>query len=171
MLGIAEKQMKTPLTLVPLTLLLALGAYVPGAAQNTTRTLSIPGLTVQVSLTRNYAGEPMLIEDFSTNDPKRHSVYCTSGLLDLQYVLRDASGRIVKQDTSEMGSDIVAGDGGYVRGAPDPCKTVQSSRSQRRVLLSDFYPNLPHGTYQLQITLAPRGQSERTQAAPVTINI
>ena len=63
------------------------------------------------------------------------------------------------------------GSAGTVPGAPDPCKTVKVDRITKSVLLSWFYPNLPHGVYTLRITLAPRGTAERATLPPFTIKV
>jgi|GEM_PF-5145824 len=168
--------MKNRLLTVLWILLLSLMVYRPAPGQNApTRTLSVPNLTVQISLVNNYAGQPMLIEDFSTDDPNGDSVLCVAGHLDLEYVLHDSSGDVVpiNRDASKMHSDIppMGGGGGNVPGAPDPCKTIRIAKTERRLLLTDLYPGLPHGTYTLQITLAPRGSSDRAEAAPITLSI
>jgi hypothetical protein len=134
----------------------------------------VPDMTVQISLVYN-AGVPMLMEAFSTDDPNDHSVLCVEGHLDLHYVLRNSLGAVVpiNTDESKMHSDLppAGGSEGVVPGAPDPCKTLKVAKAERWLLLSDLYPGLPHGTYTLQITLAPRGSASRATAAPITLNI
>ena len=116
--------------------------------------VSVPNLAVQISLAYTaYVNKPVLFEEFSTNDPQNHSLYCVSGYLDVHYVLRDSSGKVVPIDKEpwKMGSDIPYGtETGFVPGAPDACKTVKTARAERRVLLSDLYPGLRHGSYSLR---------------------
>lgn len=54
---------------------------------------------------------------------------------------------------------------------PDPCKAMKDNKAYRVVLLFDLYPELRPGTYTLQITLAPRGTSDKASLAPITIKI
>ncbi len=96
-----------------------------------------------------------------------------SGFYDVKYVLRNRSGKIVPTDNQpwKRGSDMIEGGGGYVQGAPDPCKTSRVGSVTRAVLLSDYYPNLKHGTYTLLMTLAPRNTTARANLAPITIKL
>jgi hypothetical protein len=143
-----------------------------GQAQNGAwLSASIPYITLRVQVSYNYAGVPKIVEEFSTNDPDNHSVFCLSSFFDVKYELRNASNKVIALDSKpwEHGTDIIQGGGGNVAGAPDACRTVKASRVTRAVLLSYFYPSLPLGTYTLQITLAPRGRSDRAAVAPFTI--
>jgi hypothetical protein len=153
---------------------LILTASETGLSQTMLRTLTLPNLSVQIALDHTSDGEPILFETFVTNDPDRHSVYCASGFLDVHYTLRDSSGHVVPaaQQPWKHSSDVPEGTmTGYVPGAPDPCTTVKARRSERRVLLTAVYPNLPHGTYTLQLKLAPRGRPDSATAEPITISL
>lgn len=156
--------------LLGLLLLAALGS--PPPAQQQSLDVAVPGLSLHASLTHNAENEPMLIEDFSTDDPANQSVYCISGFFDVRYALRDASGEIVPENKTpwKLGSDVpYCFECGYIPGAPDPCKTVKTSQNQRRVLLFTLFPGLPRGKYTLQLVLAPRGSSERATSGPIVI--
>lgn len=133
--------------------------------------VDVPHVHMHVWYMFNYEAEPMLIENFSTNDPRNHSVYCISGLRGVQYELRDAFGNVVpaRAEPWKHASDLVNGEGGVVPGAPDPCKTVESDFDQRRVLLYYLYPGLPRGKYTLRLTLAPQRSNESATSAPLTI--
>lgn len=145
-----------------------------GLSQSMLKTLSVQNLSVQVSLDHNVAGQPVLVETFLTNDPDHHSVYCASGFLDLHYTLRDASGHIVPADKEPWKH---SGDGfpstlvANKPNAPDPCKTLKVAKVQRRVLLSAFYPDVPHGTYTLEIELTPRGAFGTDTTGPITVTL
>lgn len=168
--------MKTLITLISSALLLMLGLTQGGLAQESTRTLSVPHLSVHISLDYNAVSQPMLIESFSTDDPNYHSVYCMSGYLDLRYVLRDSSGKVVPMNTEPWkirgAGDIPYGtQTGHVPGAADPCKTVKVARAYRRLLLHVLYPQIPHGTYSLQVILAPRDRIDRATSVPIPLSI
>jgi hypothetical protein len=143
------------------------------------RTVSVPHVKVAVTIDRTSGGEQMLIENFTTDSPYKHSLICISGFHDMKYVLRDSKGTIIPV-SSKGGFDRVAGNGDAAvligpRGptpTPDPCKTIGANSQQRRVLISDLYPHLAHGTYTLQVILAPRDSLEQaTLAPPFTLTI
>jgi hypothetical protein len=146
-----------------------------GSAQaDTVRTASLPHVDVAVTITRTSGGQPMLIENFTTDSPHKHSLCCISGFLDMKYVLRDSTSKIIPV-SSKGGADRVAGNGdtgaafssnGKPVTTPDPCKTIDSNAEQRRVLIPDLYPQLAHGTYTLQVILAPRDTAERAALSP-----
>jgi hypothetical protein len=166
------------LTLFTLCAALLVGStsYIARAQQTAvSKTVSVPNLTVSIAAHYTaYVNRPVLFEEFSTNDPQNHSLYCVSGYLDVHYILRDSSGKVVpiNKEPWKMGSDIPYGtETGFVPGAPDACKTVKTARAERRVLLTDLYPGLRHGSYSLQITLAPRGRSDHATSAPMTVTI
>jgi hypothetical protein len=135
------------------------------------QTLSLPDLSARVHLVYTSDGRPVLVVLFSTSDPDHHTVACVSAHRNLQYVLRDSSGTIVPVNPDGWKyPDGVKSSGFGPGGIKDPCANPVAEM-QIRVLLSDFYPKLSHGTYTLQITVAPRGQSGRAISAPMTVKI
>jgi hypothetical protein len=134
-------------------------------------TAATPYMTLRITVEKNYAGVPMLREDFSTNDPVHHNVLCASGFLDVKYQLKDSAGRMLAPDPQpwKRDSDMLQGGGGYVAGAPDPCKISRVDLVHRGILLTDYYPKLQHGRYTLYVTLAPRGSSYHTAFSPISI--
>jgi hypothetical protein len=143
------------------------------ADEPSARDAALSTIAVKVFLIYNYANQAMIIADFSTNDPNKHSVYCASAFRDLHYTLRDASGRTVRGDPDawRKHTELISGGQGSMPGAPDPCKTVKAAISERRVLLSDLYPHLAKGTYSLQVVLAPRGIAASAAMAPIKITL
>jgi hypothetical protein len=138
------------------------------------RGAALSTVAVKVTLTYTATHEAMLIADFSTKDPERHSVSCLSAFRDLTYILRDESGKVVPGDPEAWKKhiEVAAGGGGYARGAsPDSCSKIKVAINERRVLLSYLYPNLPRGTYTLQIGLAPRGSGKLAELAPITLSL
>lgn len=161
-----------------LTIAFLCGLSVPATAlAQIELSASTPSVTLRVRVTANYAGEPEFREEFSANDPERLSVLCMSGFYDVRYVLRDPYGNVVPTDNQpwKRGSDMIQGGGGYVSDvnarAKDACTSSRVPRVYRAVLLSDYYPNLKHGTYTLEITLAPRGTKDRASLPPITIKV
>jgi hypothetical protein len=136
-------------------------------------TVSISFLTATYQLDYLPVGsQPVLLVTFSTNDPEHHSVYCVNAYRDLKYVLRNAAGKVmpVNVDAWKTNVDRISGGGGYVPGAPNPCSTVKASVHQSRVLMRALYPDVPHGSYTLQVILAPRGGKTAEAAfAPISI--
>lgn len=118
------------------------------------RAASVPHLTLRVRLDTNDAGIPKLTEYFSTDDPENHSVACISGFLDVAYVLRDRLDHVVSAGPHP---------------ALNACTTLEQAQATRSILISDLYPNLSPGIYTLQMTLAPRGQLDRADLSPLTI--
>ncbi len=115
----------------------------------------------------------MLVEQFTTDSPYQHTVICISGIYDMKYVLRNSSGAVITKSPNAEGGPPFGGGGtpsGPTRvgstATPDPCKTIGANTQQRRVLLYELYPHLPHGTYTLQITLAPRGTHDQATLSP-----
>jgi hypothetical protein len=143
------------------------------AQEGATRVASVSYFTLRVHLNKNYAGIPKLVEYFSTTDPANHSVACVSAFLDVKYALHDASGKLVPidQEPWKHGLDQTIGSFGYVAGEPDPCKTIKQDMAIRTVLITYFYPSLAHGSYTLQVTLAPRGTDSRATLAPIGLTI
>ena len=165
--------MKQNAQLTTIALLTALMALGTGSGDETLHAASTSFLTATFQLDYLPVGsQPVLLVTFSTNDPEHHSVYCVNAYRDLRYVLRDASGKVmpVNADAWKTNVDPIYGGGGYVPGAPDPCKTVKAPVHQSRVLLRALYPNVPHGTYTLQVMLAPRGGKTAESAfAPISV--
>lgn len=143
-----------------------LGIQAAAADESGVRKASLPHLTVSVSLDHASSGEPVLIEDFRTDSPYAHSVFCISGFSDMVYVLRDSNGAVIKQ-TGTGGMDVQSGGiGEPVGGSWDPCKTVGADFQRRVVLLRYLYPQLAPGEYTLYVTLAPRGSPGRASLDP-----
>jgi hypothetical protein len=148
------------------------------------RSASVPHLKVTVSVERTSGGQLMLVEEFTTDSPYQHSVICVSGIYDMQYLLRDSSGNVISKSQRAKEAAPIFGGGGTPSGPtrvgaspigpmrvgpsprPDPCRSIGANRQQRRVVLSELYPNLKHGTYTLQATLAPRDSHDRAVLAP-----
>lgn len=118
------------------------------------RAASVPHLTLRVRLDTNDAGVPKLTEYFSTDDPQNHSVACISGFLDVTYILRDRLDHVIPAGPHP---------------ALSACTTLEQAQATRSVLISDLYSNLPPGIYTLQMTLAPRGQIDRADLSPLTV--
>lgn len=163
--------LRVPLFVISIVMTVILSWNSAAAAQGDRR-ISLPFITLQISLSHNYLRDIIIIETFSTNDPVHHNVLCRSGFLDVRYTLRNSAGDIVpvNKEPWTRGSDQVLGSAANMPGA-DPCATAHTPVSERRVLLSNLYPDLPHGTYSLQITLAPRGRADSVSAQPITITI
>jgi hypothetical protein len=137
---------------------------------------SAPPYSVRVTVLR--ATDPIydvLYEAISTSDPQNHSVYCLDGLLDLEYVLRDSSGKIVPlADTWRDHVDFMMNSPPYnPKGpnGPDPCKGIRIAETHAKVWFSWLYPSLKRGTYTLQVILAPRGTTDHAITPPFTISI
>jgi hypothetical protein len=144
-----------------------------GAQALETRSAAVPHLSVEITVWRLSGGRISLDERFHTDDSSRHSVYCIDGFSDMKYTLKDSQGSVILS-SPKGGFDLVAGGGGTPVGpghVANPCSSVQVGFQQRRVLLSDLYPNLPHGTYSLTITLAPRSTAEKASAQPITLSL
>jgi len=161
-------------SLILLIMLVAVATPRLGLGQeNVVRSASIPHLRVEVSIERTSAGQPMLVEQFTTDSPYQHTVICVSGIYDMKYVLRGSSGAVISKSESAGDAPPFGGGGtpiGPTRAGttptPDPCKTTGANTQQRRVLLYELYPHLAHGTYTLQITLAPRGTHDQAVLSP-----
>jgi hypothetical protein len=143
------------------------------AQESVTRTASVPHLKVTASIERTGTGELMIAELFETDSPLAHTVICVSGLRDVKYILRNASGRIVPMANTENVYDgPPTGSGGVPIGpreptpTPDPCKTIWDNVAQRKFIFSQLYPNLAHGTYTLRLILAPRGTVDQAALSP-----
>jgi hypothetical protein len=131
-------------------------------------------LTVKVTLTpQSPPWGYRIVEYFSTNDPKEHSVECASGYLDLVYILRDASGTVVvaQKDPWKLHSDVDLPTSYSSKGPPDPCNSIKLSGTVRVVYLSWLYPTLKPGIYTLQVILAPRGTLARAATGPFTLTV
>jgi hypothetical protein len=176
MLRKGAESMKTVLILA-LALLATATSGTSVSAKEVVESASLPYLTLKVTLTRTVDGTPRLDEEFSTSDPANHNVFCISGFFDVEYLLKDASGRIMPatKDPWRRGTDMqyVSGMSWNPKGpsGPDPCKAIKADKAFRFILLSYYYPSLRPGTYTLQITLAPRGRSDRATLAPLAIKI
>ena len=145
-----------------------------GAVAQVQSVASLPYLTLKVTLTHTVSGIPRLVEEFSTSDEQHHNVFCISGFRDVQYVLRDQAGAIVPaiKEPWKRGTDMqYFGDVTTGPHGSDPCKTLKDDKAYRIVLLSDLYSKLSPGTYSLQITLAPRGTTDRANLPPMTVKI
>src|ERR1700688_918199 len=72
-------------------------------------TASLQYVTLRVQVTSNYAGAPKLIEEFSSNDPINHSVFCLSSFFDVKYQLRNASNELITPDSKpwEHATDVI----------------------------------------------------------------
>ena len=130
--------------------------------------------TVKVTLTRETSPlDFRLVEYFTTTDAQHHTVVCASGFVDLQYILRDASGTVVSgvKDPWTKHSDKDYPMSFSSNGSSNGCTVVKAAGATRVVYLSWLYPNLKPGVYTLQIMLAPRGSAERATLAPFTVTV
>jgi hypothetical protein len=159
----------TAFLFVPLVTAAVLGP--PLGQERATRSASLPHLSVKVSLARTSGGQLMLAEEFTTDSPYQHSVICASAIYDMEYLLRDSSGKAISKSVKARDMPVwssgqnVVGPANAAR-TPDPCKTIGANREERVVALSDLYPHLAHGSYTLRVTLAPRDSHERAVLAP-----
>lgn len=160
----------------PAALALLVAASGASALAQEVGVASLPYMTVKVTLTRTAAGVPRLEEAFSTNDSRNHNVFCISGFLDLQYVLKDATGKEIPPSKAPWtrGTDMqYSGGMSWNPKGPegsDQCKAIKTDKAFRVVLLPVLYPDLPHGMYTLRIVLAPRGTGDRATSAPLAVN-
>lgn len=147
------------------------------AQQPSTSTATLPHLTVSISMSRNYADAPIIVANFSTDDPAHHSVICMSGA-DFKVVLRDSSGKLIPMGGNiaaafqpvQGGGGVASSSSGAALPIPDPCAIPLSSK-QLRALLSDLYPDLTHGEYFLQVTVAPAGSADQAILKPFDVRV
>jgi hypothetical protein len=148
------------------------------AAEEVAAKVSVATVTLEITILHDDKGNPILREEFRSNDPGKYGVYCMSGFHDAQYMLRDSAGRVVavNKEPWKYGSDIIMGGGGIpsgsgLRPAGDPCKTVKAPIADRQFPLSYLYPNLEPGRYTLQVTLSPTGSGEYATTPPFEVII
>lgn len=138
------------------------------AEQLTTQSLTLPNLSAQISFVRTAEGQPMIIARFTTKDSDKNNVYCLSAYRDLQYVLRDSSGNVIPVNADAWKTNL---DAVTEHDLQPRCEGVKAERKESRALLLALYPGLAHGAYSLQITLAPRGRTDRAAFAPIKIEV
>jgi hypothetical protein len=143
-------------------------------AQASSATATVSSWAVKATLTRETnPSDFRLLEYFSTTDPQHQSVVCASGFVDVEYILRDASGHVVEgaKDPWKAHSDRDYPMSFSSKGPSNGCTTVGVAGAARVVYVSWLYPNLKPGTYTLEIILAPRGIAGRAALAPFTIDV
>jgi hypothetical protein len=145
------------------------------AQEGAVRTATISHLKVSVVLSLTSSDRWMLVENFTTDDPKGHSVYCIFGARDMRYILRDSSGKVIpatgraSPDAAFVAYQSISGVSNY---SEKFCTTMYGVEfQQRRILLDTLYPGLPHGSYTLQLILAPKDSTEQATLAPLTFRI
>jgi hypothetical protein len=153
---------------VALALIVSAGTT-SGQQTPSVETLSIPDVTATIYVTRTASGQPIVIANVSTTDPRDHNVSCFNAYRDLQYSLRDATGKTIPVNTDAWKTNPVTMTQHDI--PQGPCEKFENTQTQSRALISALFPNLPHGTYELQITLAPRWLTGRATAAPVVMNL
>jgi hypothetical protein len=161
-------------TVLPVAALLYAMALPEGALaqEQQVETAALPYTSVTLTLTRE--SNPWyysIVWKFATSDPEHHSVVCASGFEDLEYTLVDASGRIIpqaKDPAVHLLSDYPISSPGS--GSQRPCEMKLSERTGF-AHLSWFYPGLEAGAYTLQVTLAPKGSSDRAKIGTFAITI
>jgi hypothetical protein len=144
------------------------------AQEGAVRTAAISHLKVSVVLSLTSSGRWMLVENFTTDDPNGHSVWCIFGARDMKYILRDSSGKNIpasgraEPDAAFNAYQAMSGVSNY---SENFCKAMHVEFQQRRILLDTLYPGLSPGTYTLQLILAPKDSSERAALAPLTFRM
>jgi len=142
--------------------------------QTLSQTATVSPWAVKVTLTHETSRlDFRLVEYFSTTDPQHHSVVCASGFVDLEYILRDASGTVVAgvNDPWKAHSDKDYPMSFSSKGPSNGCTVETVAGATRVVYLSWLYPNLKPGVYTLEIILAPRGGAGRATLAPFAITV
>lgn len=144
-------------------------AALPQAASHQTQTVSLPQLTAQISVDYTAVGHrAMIIATFSTSDRRQYNVNCLSAYRDIDYVLRNSAGAVMRIDSNARKNAVVIMTDQETK---MPCEHMPWTQKQSRALLGVLYPEAPHGTYVLDMTLAPRGRSDRARLAPVTVQL
>jgi hypothetical protein len=98
-------------------------------------------------------------------------VGCLSVNQDFRYQLRNGVGAIIPVNQQALNvHDLTPGQSIPV--GVYPCANAHAGgTSVKWMPLATFYPNLPPGTYTLQVTFAPRGLSQEAALPPVTITV
>lgn len=113
--------------------------------------------------------------DFVARPSSTYPVACLNAYKDVHYELKNATGHLIPIDQATLTNppyDIVLNVGSHFDiDAAHDCKTMSRNHWSVFADLAALYPKLPPGTYQLTITLAPRGLSETKGLPPVQIKL
>ena len=112
----------------------------------------------------------LVIAVFTTTDPTKYSVNCLSVYRDVKFTLRDSSGQIMQMDSDAWKSHADYSTEQY---ANTPCERLPQSWTKKdsRAFLQDLYPSVPHGTYSLEMLIAPHGLSHYATLAPFEVQL
>lgn len=162
--------MRFHLTLALCVALLAISCTSPALAQQviTRQTETLSHLTANLSIVYKPDHKAVIIVLFSTDSRSKQNVNCLNAYRDIQYKLRDSSGQVMHGDPAAW---TKAYDATFQQYFEHPCDKLPWTEKDSRALLDVLYPNLPHGTYTLEMTLAPRGRSDRVPFLPVTLQL
>ena len=152
----------------PIVLLAALCVPLAGTAQGIpAQSASVSDVRAKISIDHESThGGVVIVVTFTSDTPETAHLKCLSGYLDLQYVLRDAAGKVIPIDPDAWKTPDQTN---YYNNGP--CSLSPLRRHGSRVLLSALYPGLAPGTYTLQIALAPRGRAGRAIFQPIQLDV
>lgn len=130
-----------------------------------TQSVSLPYLTAEVTIGHTASHRVLADVTFSTNDRAKENVNCLNAYRDIKFVLRDASGAVIKEDPSAWTRELDT----MTQQDTYPCEHLSWTTKDSRALLDALFPSVPHGKYTLYMTLAPRGRSDSAVFQPLVI--
>lgn len=147
------------------SLSVGLGQPVPPIAQS----VNIPHLEAKAWIDYTpYSHEAIVFFVFTTDNRDKEKVNCLNAYRDVQYVLRNSQGKVMPQDAEawkKMPDTVTSQGMGY------DCHVLPWTVKNSRAFLNIIYPTVPHGTYSLQIILAPRGSAARAVFSPIAVTL
>jgi hypothetical protein len=137
------------------------------------QTVTVGDVTAAVQV-KQYKTYVRIQFDFATPPHSAYPVACLNAYQDVRYELKDESGSIVPVNQATLANPPY--DMGYLpnHGNPYDCKSfgrLYGNRWDVFASLEALYPSLRPGTYQLIITLNPRGSPQTKSLPPVQITM